>query len=174
MEPPVDEETDQADVHVPNASWEPWQWKRYEWEKNGKIGGTAALLVQPHCRRVDNLGSVFVREVCVCIVISNGAMVFASTLFKVFPKLTSLIASGRLLFLQQQWGCVFKISTGGEVRYGMHHLRDAACLSLMCRFFWSRRETHSHDSAVPLESWSTHLVKATAKMDDMPTESRTI
>jgi hypothetical protein len=57
--------------HVPNPSWEPWQWARYEWEKNGKIGGTAAVLVQPHCRKVDNVGGVFcwgsvcVWDVCV-------------------------------------------------------------------------------------------------------------
>ena len=86
----VEEEADEQ--HVPNPSWEPWQWKRYEWEKSGKIGGTAAVLVQPHCRKVDNVGSVFcVGSVCVCLcmAIANGTMVDASTLFNVFPKLTS-------------------------------------------------------------------------------------
>lgn len=53
--------------HVPNPSWEPWQWARYEWEKNGKIGGTAAVLVQPHCRPVYYVGGVFCwGSVCVC------------------------------------------------------------------------------------------------------------
>ena len=64
-EPLVEVKADER--HVQNPSWEPWQWARYEWEKNGKIGGTAAVLVQPHCRKVYNVGGVFCwGSVCVC------------------------------------------------------------------------------------------------------------
>ena len=55
--------------HVPNPSWEPWQWARHEGELNGKIVGTAAVLVQPHCRKVyiQRRGGCFAGEgVCVC------------------------------------------------------------------------------------------------------------
>ena len=53
--------------HVPNPSWKPWQWARYEWEKNGKIGGTAAVLVQPHCRKVYNVWGCVLLGKCVCV-----------------------------------------------------------------------------------------------------------
>jgi hypothetical protein len=82
--------------HVPNPSWEPWQWARYEWEKNGKIGGTAAVLVQPHCRKVyiQRRGCVLLGKVCVCV-----ARVCEVELRRVRP--VGQVASRRLLRLQQ-------------------------------------------------------------------------
>ena len=87
----VNEKADER--HVPNESWEPWQWARNEWENNGKIGGTAAVLVQPHCRKVDNVGGVFCwGSVCV-------GRVCEVALRRVRP--VGQVASRRLLRLQQ-------------------------------------------------------------------------
>ena len=104
------------------------------------------------------------------MVISHGTMVVASTLFRVFPKLTSSIASGRLLLLQQQWRCVFKTSTGGEVRYIMHHLCDVACLCLMCRVsgVTGRLSVMTQPFHSKQYLWSTHLVKAESLVTAQP------
>ena len=80
------------------------------------------------------------------------------------------VASRRLLLLQQQWRCVFKTSTGGEVRYVMHHLCDVACLCLMCRVsgVTGRLSVMTQPFHSKQFLWSAHLVKAESLVTAQP------
>lgn len=122
--------------HVPNPSWEPWQWARYEWEKNGKIGGTAAVLVQPHCRKVYNVGGVFCWGRCVCV-----ARVCEVELRRVRP--VGQVASRRLLRLQQS-GVTGRLSVMTQPFNSK-------------QFWWSTHlvKAESLVTAQPLHGWMT-------------------